>query len=412
MSGFEHLAKVTCPSGALVVLDSGLASYWSNSEEPTRDPFAGVVRDLEIVGPDARRAGEQFGRQLHPLFLFDIPDVNGMTRLFRKFCAERQLQASCRPLKRRVPHRERVRLSLSGRPLALVQYVGMWAAAVTVPCERPLVIRGERMPPGEFEERWRRLIVDVEEGVAFSEERLEGVMVDHARLLLGDADSLDRHSLELETTWGDGIFPVVMEKGSQGQVLRLRVELGDEQRQQNIRQLLARSIHPQELVKYDDASWHLGDDFPAGQPPEFAGTHIALFLRWCFCKGWSGPVFAEPDWVEQVASGQVSATEFFFRNCDGKLLSDMLSEAGNAFAGKYYGDQGLYLEDYTQAFGELKYSAPDTAHDFARYSEMIEARVRSGELTKPRPEPGKIELAGWGSTRRVVKPSKPWWKLW
>jgi hypothetical protein len=39
-------------------------------------------------------------------------------------------------------------------------------------------------------------------------------------------------------------------------------------------------------MKYDDASWHHGGDFPAGQPQEHGGTHIALFLRWCFVKGW------------------------------------------------------------------------------------------------------------------------------
>jgi len=170
--------------------------------------------------------------------------------------------------------------------------------------------------------------VDVEVGETFSEERLDGIMVDHARLLLGDSHSLGHHSLDLETSWGDGIFPVVVELGREGQILLLRVELGDEQRQQPLRN----GENPDRGIKYDDASWHAGVEFPEVQPQELGGTHTALFLRWCFCKGWSGPIFDEPELVARVALGQLSATEFLFKYSDGKLLEEMLNEAGNAFA--------------------------------------------------------------------------------
>lgn len=42
-------------------------------------------------------------------------------------------------------------------------------------------------------------------------------------------------------------------------------------------------------MKYDDATWHSGGEFPPESPAEFGGTHIALFLRWCFVKGWRAP---------------------------------------------------------------------------------------------------------------------------
>lgn len=242
VDSIEDLGKLTCSSGTLLLMDPGLLHFWSDAEEPTGDPVAAVVRDLEIVGPDAQRAGEQFDRQPHPLYLFDIPDVEGMARFFADFCVERNLRATCRPLDRRMAHRERVRMSLTDKSLARVQYVGMWAVAVTVPSDRALIVRGERMPSGEFEGRWRRFIMDLEVGESVSEERVEGVMVDTARLLIGDVDSLDRHSLDLETSWGDGIFPVVAERGSQGQILRLRVELGDEQRQEMLREVLLSGV--------------------------------------------------------------------------------------------------------------------------------------------------------------------------
>jgi len=149
-------------------------------------------------------------------------------------------------------------------------------------------------------------------------------------------------------------------------------------------------------MKFDDASWHYGGDFPKGQPEEYGGTHIALFLKWCFIKGWAGELHMkeEPDAVQAVINGTMSATDFFFRYCDGKLIDEMLSESGNAFAELYYGDDGLYLDDYANSFGDLMYVKPEAAHDFAKYSAILNARLKSGIQTK-----------------KQLK-SKPWWMVW
>ena len=137
-------------------------------------------------------------------------------------------------------------------------------------------------------------------------------------------------------------------------------------------------------MKYDDASWHYGGDFPADQPQEHGGTHIALFLKWCFLKGWAGDLHTEdePEAVEAVVNGKLSATEFFFKYCDGKFTDEDLNDAGNSFASKYYGNTGLYLEDYAAAFGDQMYVASEAAHDFQKFSSMLEAKLSSGALTK------------------------------
>lgn len=137
-------------------------------------------------------------------------------------------------------------------------------------------------------------------------------------------------------------------------------------------------------MKYDDAGWHFGGDFPADQPVEHGGTHIALFLKWCFIRGWAGELHTEeePKAVEDVVSGKLSATEFFFTYCDGKFTTEDLNDEGNSFASQYYGDKGLYLEDYGTTFGELMYVAPESAHDFGKFSSMLEARYKSGVLTR------------------------------
>lgn len=170
-------------------------------------------------------------------------------------------------------------------------------------------------------------------------------------------------------------------------------------------------------MKYDDAGWHSGGDFPEGQPEEHGGTHIALFLKWCLVKGWGSSVLPG-DEVEQVVDGRMSASEFFFEHCDGKLVDAMLNADGNAFAERYYGDDGLYLDDYSLHFAELMYRAPESAHDFAKFSAVLDARLKSGVLIKSqlKPESG-IDLSGWAAPDKAApkpdsKPPKPWWKFW
>jgi hypothetical protein len=132
-------------------------------------------------------------------------------------------------------------------------------------------------------------------------------------------------------------------------------------------------------MKYDDASWHFGGNFPEGSPQEYGGTHIALLLRWCFLKGWAGPLHLddEPDDVERVKSGQLSATEFLFKYCDGKFTDEDLIAEGNRFIAHYFGERDSYLDDYAEKFGDFLYAAPESAHDFAAFSSMVESRYRN-----------------------------------
>lgn len=100
----------------------------------------------------------------------------------------------------------------------------------------------------------------------------------------------------------------------------------------------------------------------------------------------------EPEDVQRVIEGTLSATDFFLKYCDGKFTNLSLTDEGNQFAEQYYGDDGLYLNDYATHFGQFEYVAPENAHDFVKFSSVLEERYRSGLLTK----------------RRI----KPWWKVW
>jgi len=146
-------------------------------------------------------------------------------------------------------------------------------------------------------------------------------------------------------------------------------------------------------MKYDDATWHTECDyFPSVSPKEYGGTHIAMFLRWCFTKGWAGKKHLETgaENIHRVIDGTFSATEFFFKHCNGTLTKEDFNEEGNCFVAQYYGDQGLYLSDFKKHFIKVMYLVPESAYDFGAFSAILDERMKSGILTR----------------------SKPWWKFW
>jgi len=141
-------------------------------------------------------------------------------------------------------------------------------------------------------------------------------------------------------------------------------------------------------VKYDDASWHSGGNFPATSPPEYGGTHIGLFLKWCFLKGWAGELHTDTDRsdVGRVQRNEMTGTAFLFKNCDGKFTDEDLTTEGSAFVAAYYPDK--YLGDYAEQFGDLLYVAGEGDHDFTKLAVLLDRRL--SEHTK--------------------KGKKPWWR--
>ena len=115
-------------------------------------------------------------------------------------------------------------------------------------------------------------------------------------------------------------------------------------------------------MKYDDASWHSGGEFPKDLPPEAAATHTGMFVAWALLSGLAGEILTVdfPDDVPKLASRAVTPGEFFLSTCDGKFIDENLNEEGNAFAAKYFDfDTGQYLGDYEAALGQGTPEGPD-----------------------------------------------------
>ncbi|HVL29093.1 MAG TPA: hypothetical protein VM326_00055 [Sphingomicrobium sp.] len=112
-------------------------------------------------------------------------------------------------------------------------------------------------------------------------------------------------------------------------------------------------------MKYDDASWHYGGDFPVGLPPEAGATHIAMFVAWAVLNGLAGELHNKDaaDELALLRRREVTPAQWFIQTCDEKFTNEDLNDEGNSFASSYYaGGEGLhtaegtYLADYCDAF--------------------------------------------------------------
>jgi hypothetical protein len=134
-------------------------------------------------------------------------------------------------------------------------------------------------------------------------------------------------------------------------------------------------------MKYDDASWHYGGDFPTDLPREAGATHIAMFLAWAVLNGLASDYHKVDSTAElaQLRAREVTPGAWFIRTCDEKFTDEDLSDEGNSFATVYYGDGGSYLDDYSHTFpnGSSLYHVEDSWVSFDALAPVIAGRLRA-----------------------------------
>ena len=137
------------------------------------------------------------------------------------------------------------------------------------------------------------------------------------------------------------------------------------------------------MVKYDDASWHYGSDFPADLPSEAGATHIGIFVAWCLLNGLAGDLHIQqfPDMYSKLRKREMTPGAWFIAACDEKFTDGDLSELGNAFAKSYYGgDAPQYFEDYEAIVGphlESPYHVVDSWETFEKIAPVICTRFET-----------------------------------
>lgn len=146
-------------------------------------------------------------------------------------------------------------------------------------------------------------------------------------------------------------------------------------------------------MKYDDASWHYGGDFPKDLPRQAGATHIGMFLAWMLLNGFAGDELAEEaeEDIAALRDRSITGARFLVRVLDEKLTDEDFSDEGNAFAIAYYQgeeDDSRYVDDYFEVFDvdeSSLYGVPDTWENYDRLSGRISQRF-SDWNARGRPE--------------------------
>jgi hypothetical protein len=136
-------------------------------------------------------------------------------------------------------------------------------------------------------------------------------------------------------------------------------------------------------TKFDDADWHGDGAEAAGQPPDHAWTHMALYLTWLIRHHLVARARLRRR-AQYVRDGGVVDREFM-QWVDFQLTSDDMTDAGAAFSEAHYKD---YVAAYNRVFaGEPDYSIPADADAYARVEPELDALSSAWQTTETRRVP-------------------------
>ncbi|WP_312078680.1 hypothetical protein [Chryseobacterium sp.] len=125
------------------------------------------------------------------------------------------------------------------------------------------------------------------------------------------------------------------------------------------------------MTLYDNAAWHLGEDFPKDVPQNNAATHFGMFLNWCIENNLHSAELQNnfSQEIESLLKRDFTVAEFILTHLDGKLTSEELNDLGNAFAQDYFVDEtkftanfGSFADDYVNIF-DAKAEESDFQYD-------------------------------------------------
>ncbi|WP_144391800.1 hypothetical protein [Pleionea sediminis] len=136
-------------------------------------------------------------------------------------------------------------------------------------------------------------------------------------------------------------------------------------------------------MKYDDASWHYGGDFPENLPTEAGATHIGMFVTWCLLNDLGGELHTDelPESLAILRERKNTPGQWFIENCDEKFTDEDLNEIGNAFTHFFYAsDEAPYYSVYENCLGENiehLYEVPDTWESYDKLAPFLSENFQS-----------------------------------
>ena len=147
---------------------------------------------------------------------------------------------------------------------------------------------------------------------------------------------------------------------------------------------------------YDKADWHSEGDFPKGLPEKQAFVHTGLFMGWLIEHN-----LISREFTRQFGRNLRTAVERFKRRAitgpgvyemwGGALDSDMLTPAGNQFAGYYY-DGNRFANDYRKLLTRRLpsfYHVQDTWANYDILAPRIDARYEAWKKSHGKAKRGR-----------------------
>jgi hypothetical protein len=149
-------------------------------------------------------------------------------------------------------------------------------------------------------------------------------------------------------------------------------------------------------MSYDQGYWHTDSCAEKNIDEEYAGTHIAVYLKWCFEKGFLSQdlLKSDADVLAGVRDGRLSMGEYFEKHLDWKFGEWNLNEEGNAFTKSYY---NRYLEEVSNEVPSAVLG-PESKVELAKLYALLDERLR--------------QFQEFGVQAVQKSEAKPWWRFW
>ena len=149
-------------------------------------------------------------------------------------------------------------------------------------------------------------------------------------------------------------------------------------------------------MSYDQGYWHTDSCAEKNLDEQYAGTHIAVYLKWCLEKGFLSRdlLISDADALAAVRDGRMSMSEYFEKHLDWKFGEWNLNEEGNAFTKSYY---SKYLEEVSDEIPSAVLG-PESNVEFLKLYALLDDRLS--------------QFQEFGLQAILKSKAKPWWKIW
>lgn len=130
-------------------------------------------------------------------------------------------------------------------------------------------------------------------------------------------------------------------------------------------------------MAFDKWDWH-ADNVPEGFPVENGAVHIGVYFAWCANNdliSFDEDEGHEVENIEELKNREITGTQYFINNCDGKLWDVDFNEEGLEFTEFYY--EELFFEDYSEASGDTpNYTVDDNWDIYDKVAPIIDKRFK------------------------------------